>query len=290
MTLSTSHRCGWLAAIFALGLTGCSDLLEGDLAAALVQLGASTEDNFRKSRSVSVTVEPADLALYRELLPEVFAMPEHPLVTINVVDQLEVGPWPLTPYQLASVSLRCVYEGEEGWHPITMPETKWVAVWTGRTMGFPKYVADEIHLSPEGEGWLGEVRHAGELRLRLAFTPAANAPVPRWKRARWSTGGPTFNLRPPSRGPEVKIVRTAEGAADSSEVERRRVRMCERVTRRRVSSSCGREAGASHRRTGNERQRENPDRPLPRDSRSCAPHGAGVQRRVHHPNRALLHG
>jgi hypothetical protein len=106
-----------------------------------------------------------------------------------------------------------------------MPETKWVAVWTGRTMGFPKYVADEIHLSPEGEGWLGEVRHAGELRLRLAFTPAANAPVPRWKRARWSTGGPTFNLRPPSRGPEVKIVRTAEGAADSSEVERGRVRI-----------------------------------------------------------------
>jgi hypothetical protein len=210
---------GWLALIFAFCLTGCADLLEGDLAAGLVQLVASSEDNFRKSRSLSVIVEPADLALYRELLPPAFSMPKHPLVSINVVDQLEVGPWPLTPYQLGSVSLRCAYEGEEGWHPITMPETKWVAVWTGRTMGFPKYVADEIHLSPEAEGWVGEVRHAGELRLRLAFAPDANAASPLWKKRGWPTGGPTLNLRPPGEGPEVKVVRGAEGAPGSSQQE-----------------------------------------------------------------------
>jgi hypothetical protein len=220
-----SLRCASLAAIFAVCLTGCADLLEGDLAAGLVQLVASTEDNFRKSRSVSVIVEPADLGLYRELLPAPFSMPERPLVSINVVDQLEVGPWPLTPYQLGSVSLRCSYEGEEGWHPITMPETKWVAVWTGRTMGFPKYVADEIHLSPEGEGWVGEVTHAGELRLRLAFASDANAALPRWKKMGWSTDGPTLNLRPPSEGPAVKVVRGAEGAPGSSEEETGYVRI-----------------------------------------------------------------
>jgi hypothetical protein len=225
MTLSRSRRCGWIAALFALSLTGCADLLEGDLAASLVQLVASTEDNFRKSRSVSVVVEPGDLALYEKLLPEAFAMPEHPLVSINVVDQLEVGPWPLTPYQLGSVSLRCSYEGEEGWHPITMPETKWVAVWTGRTMGFPKYVADEIHLSAEGEGWVGEVRHGNELRLRLAFVPDANVPVPRWERNGWSAGGPTLNLWPPGEGPEVKVVRGAERAPGSNDVKRGRVRI-----------------------------------------------------------------
>jgi hypothetical protein len=225
MTPSPSSRCGWIAALLTVFLTGCGDLLEGDLAASLVQLVASTEDNFRKSRSISVIVEPANLTLYEKLLPEAFAMPEHPLVSINVVDQLEVGPWPLTPYQLGSVSLRCSYEGEEGWHPLTMPETKWVAVWTGRTMGFPKYVAEEIHLSPEGEGWVGEVRHSDELRLRLAFVPDANAPIPRWERNGWSTGGPTLNLRPPGEGPEVKVVRGAEGAPDSSDVKPGRVRI-----------------------------------------------------------------
>jgi hypothetical protein len=172
-----------------------------------------------------VTVEPTDLALYRKLLPESFAMPQHPLVSVNVTDQLEVGPWPLTPYQLGAVSLRCAYDGEEGWHPITMPENKWVAVWTGRTMGFPKYVADEIHLSPDGESWVGEVRHQGELRLRLTFSSQARAPIPRWKRERWPTGGPTFNLRPPSEGPEVKVVRSVEGAAGSSEAQTGRVRI-----------------------------------------------------------------
>jgi hypothetical protein len=219
MTHARAHRCGWIALIFTVCVTGCADLLEGDLAAGLVQWVASTEDNFRQSRSLSVIAEPADLALYRKLLPARFSMPEHPLVSINVVDQLEVGPWPLTPYQLGAVSLRCAHEGEEGWHPITMPETKWVAVWTGRTMGFPKYVADHIHLSPEGEGWVGEVRHEGQLRLRLAFVPDANAPVPRWKREGWSTGGPTLNLRPPAEGPEVKVVRSAEGAPGRSEEE-----------------------------------------------------------------------
>jgi hypothetical protein len=106
-----------------------------------------------------------------------------------------------------------------------MPETKWVAVWTGRTMGFPKYVADEIHLSPEGANWVGEVRHAGELRLRLVFVPDANAPPPRWKKSGWPTGGPTLNLRPPAEGPEVKVVRGAEGAPGSSEQETGYVRI-----------------------------------------------------------------
>jgi hypothetical protein len=214
-----------IAALLTIGLVGCSDLLVGDLAASLVQLGASTEDNFRKARSIGVLVAPGDLPLYRRLLPDAFAMPEHPLLSISVVDQLEVGPWPLTPYQLAFVSLRCSYQGEEGWHPITMPENKWVAVWTGRTMGFPKYLADTIHLSPDGQGWVGEVHHEGELRLRLAFSPEQNPPTPRWKRQNWPTGGPTFNLRPPSKGPEVKIVRKAEGAPGSSDTAHGRVRI-----------------------------------------------------------------
>jgi len=196
---------------------GCG-LAEGDLAARLVQWVSSGEPNFRKSRSVSVVVQPVDLALYRELLPSVFAMPEHPLVSLAVADQLEVGPWPLTPYQLGAVRLRCAHEGREGWHPLTMPENAWVAIWTGRSLGFPKYRADEIRLARDGDGWTGIVRDEGELRLRLEFLPTEVPPEPLWRQLGWDTGGPTFNLRPPREGPEVQVVGGNEEREGRSEV------------------------------------------------------------------------
>lgn len=205
-------------------LLGCG-VLEGDLAAGVVQLVASTEANFRKSRALSALVEPADLQLYRSLLPEGFEMPRHPMLSFAVVDQLEVGPWPLTPYQLGAVSLRCRFQGEEGWHPVTMPENAWVAVWTGRTMGFPKYLADEIRLSASGEAWVGVVRHEGEARLRLEFVPAESAAVPAWEREGWAMDGPTFNLRPPGEGPEVRVVRSAQEDPGDSELTRGLVRI-----------------------------------------------------------------
>jgi hypothetical protein len=203
------HRLAALGLLLLVAAPGCHPL-EGDLAAWLVQLGASREPNFRKSRSVAALVEPSDRELYRRLLPAQFEMPERPMVSISVADQIEVGPWPLVPYQLGAVSLRCRWKGEEGWHPVTMPENRWVAVWTGRTMGYPKYLADEIHLSPEGEDWTGEVRHQGEVRLRLEFRPRPQTPLPAWQERGWSMGGPTFNLRPPGEGPDVKTVRGAE--------------------------------------------------------------------------------
>jgi len=188
---------------------GCG-VMEGDLAGWIVQRVASTQDNFRHSRSLGVLMEPADLELYRTLLPDVFEMPAHPLVSFAIVDQLEVGPWPLTPYQLGSVSLRCVHRGEEGWHPITMPENDWIAIWSGRTMGFPKYRADHIALESRGEGWYGEVSDDGEVRLALTFAPDRDE-QPAWQAAGWDVGGPTFNLMPPGEGPEVRVIRSASG-------------------------------------------------------------------------------
>ena len=49
--------------------------------------------------------------------------------------------------------------------------------------------------------------------------------IPRWKKLRWPAGGPTLNLRPPGEGPEVKLVRQAEGAPGSSQQETGQVRI-----------------------------------------------------------------
>ncbi len=207
MPSRSRHRIrSGLLAMLLVAPTGC-DLLEGDLGAWVVQLAASREPNFRASRSITVLVEPADRALYRRLLPEPFELPEHPLVALRVTDNLDVGPWPLTPYQLGAVSLRCTWRGEEGWHVLAMPENQIVAIWSGRTMGFPKYRA-EIRLQEEEGGWIGEVREAGVATLRLEFRADRHAPEPVWQRQGWALGGPTFNLIPPSEGPRVKTIRS----------------------------------------------------------------------------------
>jgi hypothetical protein len=125
---------------------------------------------FRQFHGVFTAVEPANLELYRSLLPQPLEMPKRPMVSIFVVDYVKVFPWPMTRYQEAAVSLRCKYNGEEGWHVKTMPVTKSVPNWGGRGLGFPKYVADMITLQSSGQSWKGEVKQAGETKLALEFT------------------------------------------------------------------------------------------------------------------------
>ena len=78
---------------------------------------------FRQFHGIYTLVKPANIELYRSLLPVPLEMPERPLVLIFTVDYVKVYPWPMTRYQEAAISLRCKYNGEEGWHVKTMPVT-----------------------------------------------------------------------------------------------------------------------------------------------------------------------
>jgi hypothetical protein len=160
---------------------------------------------FREFRGVSTFVEPADVELYRRLLPEVFSMPQQPMVMLFVADYVKVVPWPMTRYQEAAVVLASSYGGEEGWHVLTMPVTKRVALDGGRAMGFPKYVADEIRLEPVGEGWCGEEVHEGQSRLRLEHTPGLTRELVPWEKEIWDDPaffrGVCHLLLPPGEGP-----------------------------------------------------------------------------------------
>ncbi len=157
---------------------------------------------------------PADLELYRALLPPQFDMPQAPLVVVFVADYYDIniplsvlqpnGGLPdMVPYLEGAVLLQCEYQGRTGLHTITMPVDDDTANEAGRRLGFPKYVADEITLEQDGDGWVGRVMHEGRTVLGVSFTPASGA-TPQEE-----TGGgrvSLFQLVPPAEGPAVNEV------------------------------------------------------------------------------------
>ena len=176
----------------------------------LICCGCNEKGNFISDQKIATFAQPDDIDLYRRLLPPQFDMPKHPLVGLVVVDYTKVRPWPFTRYQEGYIVLRASYNSEEGWHCIFMPVTKRVAMWGGRRMGFPKYIADRITLAPDGEGWRGEVFHEGTSRLLLTFTPGEVKDEPVYLKEKWELGGPVFQLTPPAKGPQVKVVKSTE--------------------------------------------------------------------------------
>ena len=161
--------------------------------------------SFLGQRAITTVFPPADVELYRSLLPEAFDMPEQPLVAMSVVDYYDVT-LPLVPYGEGFVALQCEYQGRTGWHVLTMPVDDETSNRGGRSIGFPKYVAGEITLEAQEGGWLGRVVHEGRTVMEIAFTPQAGAePVTESS----SEGGTAvFQLVPPGEGPAINEVDT----------------------------------------------------------------------------------
>jgi hypothetical protein len=139
---------------------------------------------FREFEGINTHFEPRDLLLYRQLLPEQFAMPSRPLVTIFFADYLRVERWPFFihyRYQEWSVLLRSEWRGEEGWFCLTMPVSRWMAKYLGRQMGFPKYIADEITLSKQESIRIASAKHKGIEQAALEFCPGLTRQVAPWE-------------------------------------------------------------------------------------------------------------
>jgi hypothetical protein len=177
---------------------------------------------WQDTKAIFAIVEPADLGLYRELLPQQFSMPDQPMVGLYVADFVDTEPWPITatellfPYFEASVLLRCEYEGQVGWYSHVMPVSTEAAMIGGRRLGFPKYIADEIRLGPTAEGWQGAVVHEGQERLSLRFAEVPLdqlGPLSPLEEEFVSGSGDAANLRepiilldPPGEGPGVNVL------------------------------------------------------------------------------------
>lgn len=159
---------------------------------------------FRGTRLVRTAFPPADLALYRSLLPQQFDMPDQPLVVVTVADYYDVT-LPLLPYREGYVLLQCEYQGRTGWYTYTMPVDDETANAGGRAIGFDKYVADEITLEEKDGVWAGRVVHGGGTVMEVTFTPEGEPST--------ETGaGETsvlFNLMPPGEGPGIIEVKSS---------------------------------------------------------------------------------
>jgi hypothetical protein len=163
---------------------------------------------FREYYGVTAHLEPKDLSLYRQLLPERFAVPPQPIVTLYVVDFIRVRPWPLTRYQEWSVLLKCQLGKEEGWFSVTMPVTKWVAMRGGRHIGFPKYVVDEVGVKEVSGKVVAVGTHEGVEQIGLEFEEGLSRPLAEWEAAlmddpSFFKGPQSFQLVPPGKGPGV---------------------------------------------------------------------------------------
>jgi acetoacetate decarboxylase len=167
---------------------------------------------FQEFYGIFTAVEPADLELYRSLLPDVFDMPEQPGVGLFVVNYSQVNPWPMVPYLEGAVVLRASYKGEEGWHVITMPVTERVPCEGGKYLGFPKYVTD-VSLWPSRGNWKGEVKHEGTALLTLEYTPGIQrelTPIEEeyLQKNLSRIDEPVFQLVPPGEGPKLNKIRS----------------------------------------------------------------------------------
>ena len=143
-----------LVAALTLSIAGCGgdegDSPQATVTAARPPTQAPTPQerrpwSFQGQRGITAAFAPADVELYRSLLPESFDMPDQPLVAVSVVDYYDVT-LPLTHYHEGFVALQCKYHGRTGWHVVTMPVDDETSKTGGRAIGFPKYVADEIIL------------------------------------------------------------------------------------------------------------------------------------------------
>lgn len=166
---------------------------------------------FRESHLIYSTIEPTNIELYRQLLPENFSLPQQPVIAVFIADYSKVFPWPMTPYKEGGILLRCKYKDKEGWFVKDMPLTSWVAMKGGRSLGYPKYLVDDISLKKTASGWRGQVTDDKKVKIRLLYNTGLTVKLFESQKefitqsASFSTGN-IFLLDPPGEGPTVQEI------------------------------------------------------------------------------------
>lgn len=90
---------------------------------------------------IFVAIEPDDLDLYRRVLPENFAMPERPVLSLINLDYNQ--PNPIVRYKEGMIMLKGVgVDGEEAWYVHCMPVETWLMLVMGHDWGFRKDLFD----------------------------------------------------------------------------------------------------------------------------------------------------
>ncbi len=164
-----------------------------------------------QARQVTATVplraDNAGVALetYRSLVRPPYAMPAEPEVGLWFVDATiphELGPWRPAAFTEASVAIKVVHQGEEGWFHLSQPTNGQGNYDLGRGVGFPKYLATTT-FGQEGAAWHATARRGARQTMDLRWTPgggAASASLTRWTLFR----DPLFSFNPVFEGPATR--------------------------------------------------------------------------------------
>lgn len=92
---------------------------------------------------IFVAFEPADVGLYRALLPSSFGMPAAPVVSMVAVDYNQ--PNPVRRYKEGMVMLKALASnGDETWYVHSMPVEDWLMLAMGHDWGFRKELFDMV--------------------------------------------------------------------------------------------------------------------------------------------------
>lgn len=118
------------------------------------------------SFGIFVAIEPDDLDLYRQILPECFSMPERPVLSLVNLDYNQ--PNPIIRYKEGMVMLRGVgADGEETWFVHCMPVETWLMLVMGHDWGFRKDIFDMTVTREKTT----VMQKNGDLYMSLELTP-----------------------------------------------------------------------------------------------------------------------
>jgi hypothetical protein len=174
---------------------------------------ARSDGQFQELVGLAAYYEPPSLEAYRHCLPDVFAVPDEPLIMAVVIDYLRVSPWPFSRYGESALLLKTEYHGRQGWFPLIMPVTTWIARQGGHHLGFPKFVTPTIELIDEGAAaWASASgQRGGPFSLEMRFTPGLMRPLRAWEERVIGEpalfGLPFHVLKPAGVGPDASEVR-----------------------------------------------------------------------------------
>lgn len=112
--------------------------------------------------------ETEEESIYRQLLPEIFDMPDRLLIFAFINDFYKLD-FDAVPYKENAIFVLAKYQGKEVWHCIYMPVTDEHSLWAGVIgLGLPKSLGTiEFDKTPPNYNAIAYGQFGGEMRLTM---------------------------------------------------------------------------------------------------------------------------
>jgi hypothetical protein len=143
-------------------------VVAGGCSSTLTQEQSEPRYTYHEFDGIVVFYKTRDVAIYRELLPTVFEMPDEPLVRAFVIDYYKMDK-ATEPYREAAVYLLAKYDGKPSWHCVTMPVTSDDARIGGiYYLGYPKIMGD-VTLQRSRSAYTGQLNLQGKAVMTITL-------------------------------------------------------------------------------------------------------------------------